>query len=1300
MTDYSSFQLPPPTDWQAFERLCHALWIRLWSDPNAQQNGRSGQRQVGVDIYGTPAGSSRPHGIQCKSKDLLLGSRLTQAEVLAEVEEAKKFLPPLAELIIATSAESDAELQALARRTTQEHRAVGRFDVHVYGWKEIVARLVQFSDLVDRFYGTQFPSGGVVLNAETEERLTRRHAEVQSGQLEISQQITQIAAAVARPADGPAHAQLDMCRDLIDAHAYRTVLPMLEKIREREWSGANSALRFRIATNLGAAHLGLGHYDKAGKLFIEAFEFEPSSDKAVANRALGHLLIDQRAEALAAARQAVERYPSSARAWVALINIMPRVEPGMIIPDVPAELADDPQLLQVRADALSMRKAWPEAEALLRQLVTLKPNEGIPKSLLAEVLLAQATGGGRFYAGASYSESDTARLSEAKALLQQSWAEMKQSDLAIGSLHVVQNLCSLSIVLGSMREVESVVDEALTVVSDDPGLLGWKVRLSAIRSDGAAATQALAKLPRGSTEEYALIEASALRASNNPAAAIEVLEEFIRKTGTTEVTNDARCLLADLLCDSDLARAEERLNSLPEAGSKAVVRSTIIFARALREKEQPEAANRYLQIARAQLKEEGDSRDQLMLADALADFEDYGGAASIYERWVSMAIDTPSLREYLRCLFELDQRQRLTTLLASLPSELASKPHYQYVRANLSIRSGDLLTGRALLEQCLVAEPKHKAPRFLWADICLRTGDTQSVADWLAAIDVRSTDLTLDQLLRLGPMFHALGQAERAIELFYQALRRFPHDPRPHLAFTASMLFKSDGNWAVPPGMVDIDTACELEDENGRKTVYVIETLPQSELLPQEVLVSSSIGQRLMGRKVDDLVTFHSSTLATHESTVASIQHKYVHRLHESMATFNTRFPESRGMVGLRIPTSGTAEEQLAPIKRAMKDKAEATKRVLESYRQGMPIAALGVLTGRTSIEAWQGLAGNSDLPILVCSGSAAERSDAFALLQKDGQRYILDPIALAQLHAMDAVEAVEAVCGRLAITQATIEELRGLLRELELHPNGYTTVFEHNGEYLRNEISTEAVENERRKLQSLLERVQSRCDVAPAVPRADLKPSMAEGLHEVLGAATYDTLLAAHGSDLILVSDDWNLRRLAKGELKIPSVWIQPILMRAHDAGLVQSPQYHRATSLLVGWQHRFTSVSPELLLFVAAQDSWKVTALFTAIASILSLDRSEVLSSAQVVLGFLRALWGSQSPAPRQDAATLTAAVLQGVDPGRSQENVRFFRLLEHAAGMGHLPKDPWRAIHDWYGNHFLAPVFSIDTPWGRSR
>ncbi len=124
---------PAPTDPIAFESLCADLWGSIWGHA-AQKNGRNGQPQAGVDVYGKHG--NEWIGIQCKQKDELLRSKLTPKELAEEVEAARRFAPPLRRFIVATTGPADATIQEAARRLTEELPDKGCSKLRL-SWSEI-----------------------------------------------------------------------------------------------------------------------------------------------------------------------------------------------------------------------------------------------------------------------------------------------------------------------------------------------------------------------------------------------------------------------------------------------------------------------------------------------------------------------------------------------------------------------------------------------------------------------------------------------------------------------------------------------------------------------------------------------------------------------------------------------------------------------------------------------------------------------------------------------------------------------------------------------------------------------------------------------------------------------------------------------------------------------------------------------------------------------------------------------------------------------------------------------------------
>lgn len=146
------FRLPKPKNWQDFESICHRLWIEIWNDYNAKKNGRQGQAQSGVDIYGKPIYSKHYSGVQCKDKDENLGSVLKNSELVKECDKAQKFIPPISTFTLATTASRDAKIQKKARELTSKKSYP--FEVHVWAWDDIESEIKYRPSIMENFYPT------------------------------------------------------------------------------------------------------------------------------------------------------------------------------------------------------------------------------------------------------------------------------------------------------------------------------------------------------------------------------------------------------------------------------------------------------------------------------------------------------------------------------------------------------------------------------------------------------------------------------------------------------------------------------------------------------------------------------------------------------------------------------------------------------------------------------------------------------------------------------------------------------------------------------------------------------------------------------------------------------------------------------------------------------------------------------------------------------------------------------------------------------------------------------------------
>lgn len=153
MPTIASSNVPAPKSWDEFEDITLAAAKLRWNSSDFYRNGRPGQKQDGVDIWGHDD-DNRHIGVQCKNT--VDGISLTT--VNAEIANAEAFEPKLNRLYIATTAKRDAVLQKAVRETSKQRAQAGLFKVDVLFWDDICQDLAKDDEIFFRHY-PQFRQG-------------------------------------------------------------------------------------------------------------------------------------------------------------------------------------------------------------------------------------------------------------------------------------------------------------------------------------------------------------------------------------------------------------------------------------------------------------------------------------------------------------------------------------------------------------------------------------------------------------------------------------------------------------------------------------------------------------------------------------------------------------------------------------------------------------------------------------------------------------------------------------------------------------------------------------------------------------------------------------------------------------------------------------------------------------------------------------------------------------------------------------------------------------------------------------
>lgn len=147
MPSIDGVEIPKPKNWQDFERLVRDAMALRWKSPSLQMNGRPGQAQAGVDIYGSDD-IGRQVGIQCKRyKD-----SLTMQLVENEVAQAEKFKGQLSTLYIASTGDYDSNLQKDVRLLSEQRAVAGDFAIGLIFWEDVTNGLTLNPDVFKAHY--------------------------------------------------------------------------------------------------------------------------------------------------------------------------------------------------------------------------------------------------------------------------------------------------------------------------------------------------------------------------------------------------------------------------------------------------------------------------------------------------------------------------------------------------------------------------------------------------------------------------------------------------------------------------------------------------------------------------------------------------------------------------------------------------------------------------------------------------------------------------------------------------------------------------------------------------------------------------------------------------------------------------------------------------------------------------------------------------------------------------------------------------------------------------------------------
>ena len=745
-------EIPKPRDWQAFQRYCVLLFRAELNDPNAQEYGRSGQEQGGIDVLGKREGNPKHYvGVQCRH----IKKPLTEATIMKEARAALTLKADLKELIFATTAPHDTHATDAAisvERTLQSEGS--ELTIVVYGW-EALQNLIAVHDVA---YAAFCPSIVANLAPQTIERTPSESIEFGARLADqVVERLRQTSLVLATRETGVAglndedpalHARIDTYRDLFKEErqpniAEARLLALLEKepLENKPWA------RFRILTNLGVIAVDLGREAEGAVRFEAAYAIRPQDPNALANLAVARTIQGRHEEAIDLANQALRSTPRANHAVAYLLQAAARSgwqgDPETLIPPdmVGTESAD-----LGLAEFLRTRRVTGWAERCL-EISRRHPEADAFKRIGALAVLALATEKTDFLAG------DRALVTpEELSVAADEMKTVAEHFLNVGFAHehdlfaCVSNAASLLRLAGRDTECEALLKRGLQKTPKEPALRRILALLQVANGRRAEALETLgfdkddAESQLLSAELLAIDDPNAglARTLAIPAKALDARPEWLRWNLIGELSVKA----------GDAEHLKSAIAELRMLDATDVTADLLEIRGAQKAGLDEEAVQRRLRGVASNLPRDAVMMKRYIVAEELQNQKLHEEASRLLEGHVDLSRRSPAAMLYLQNLAAARRDDAFHKALEDAAPAVRDDPAVLWIVALHAWNIGNLPGAFKAVEALLAQHPDDPPALLLKIAILLRQSRSSEV---LAELDRPVENLNWSRLQELVP---------------------------------------------------------------------------------------------------------------------------------------------------------------------------------------------------------------------------------------------------------------------------------------------------------------------------------------------------------------------------------------------------------------------------------------------------------------------------------------------------------------------------------------------------------------------
>lgn len=1215
-------QWPQPANWDEFEELALDLWSKIWNDQYAQRNGRQGQAQSGIDVYGTPEGKKALTGVQCKGKDSYVHAFVSKKELDAEIKKAESFKPGIEHFILATTAPQDANIQEYARKISEKRSKAGKFKVTVLSWDWIKTKLGDYPEIA-RKHGYNVPKS----ESEQIKELTDANMQdiafnpstVATGGSQVVNNLT-----VVQNVNNTEnlHTEIDYAKKLLNKHHAVEALHFLEEIENKVNRSSDDTLKFRYYTNLGAANLEIDKMDIAAKNFMKAATYS-NDEKAETNALLAHLIRNEYDECIDRANAILAIDPDSAKATSYKLQAIfkrdkkPLSEIIKLVPERIIEKIDISLALGFIAD---QENESAESRKWLTKALLSDTDDSVEiRSTLAASILNPIVSAQSFLGELTDEQKEDIRT--AKTLLDEAWSKYEQTETKRYKTQIVYNRSLASRLLGNLED--SIRDNNTAVILD-PSNGFYKKHLAILYSETGDHEKCIQLLREVSLSnefpESKLLLAEELKSNDKDIdEAILLVEDFIESNSDPNYVIGAYNILLAILIQQGMAdKALSLVDNYDMAYSELF--GKILAAKYKRAFGDTEEAGKDLVKLKLLISDETPLGEVNLLGDELYRSERYSDACDIYEKVIDPKIASSMSRRLVNCYYRAGRHGDALKLCTLMRSQLGVSSYIVEMEASIYEDIGDLNAAIEICKAYLADNPYDNSVKIRLAAIYYRANKNEYVVPLIESID-SSDKLSANESLQLAKLYSSQDLDESARDILYEARRKYFDNPDIHLTYIGLFLNKTTGedDPLLNIKSVALNTAVIIEKVGESDRTYIIDDRPDPSVKNDEVSPESTIGKKLVGKIIGDKVSIDIDDTWS----IKEIKSKYVLALNESTSNYQKWFPDASGLRKITVG-KGTLDESVHQLLKIIDENSRAVNDALKLYKDNqITVGSLALRVGHSSLDTVYALMGNSEIGLKAATASDSDVSEKIQSISED-TRFVIDLTSLIVIFNCNIAKDITEKFGKFIVPQSMVDALRQKQTELGgREESGYGTLSKQDGKYIRDQATPAQIKKSIDHITELLGFVEQFCEVTTVTAALDIQLEERRTWSDAIGSEFLDAILLAKEEGRILLSDDHLLRRIAQSEYSIEGTWTQIILLKLKADKLISNESYCNSTIELTKLHYRHARIDSDVLVEASKKAGWALKSPFTDVIKEMTLEEVTTDSVSNVLTEFLYELW-----------------------------------------------------------------------------